>query len=48
MDISRGKYIQDMRVINDPLGQTHSLASSEHGFHFFDLLDFEKCHARKQ
>ena len=26
-------------VINDPLGQTHSLASSEH---CFVLLDFEK------
>ena len=29
-------------AINDPLGQTHSIASSEHGFHCFVLLDFEK------
>ena len=30
-------------VINDPLGQTHSLACSEHWFRFvFVLLDFEK------
>ena len=29
-------------VINDPLGLTHNLASSEHCFHFV-LLDFEKC-----
>ena len=29
------RYNNDMTgVINDPLGQTHSLASSEHCFHF--------------
>ena len=37
------EIIQDRRVINDPLGQTHSLDNSEHCFHFvFILQDFEK------
>ena len=32
-------------VSNDPLGQTHSFASSDHHFHlkFFVLRDFDKC-----
>ena len=33
--------IKQDRCINDPLGQTHSLASSEQCFRFV-LLDFEK------
>ena len=31
-------YKNKTGVINDPLGQTHSLASSEHCFHFKFVL----------
>ena len=33
-------------VINDPLGQTHSLASSEHFFLCFALLDLKSGDGR--
>ena len=35
--------MKDMSAINDPLGQTYSLAGTEHGFSLgFVLLNFEK------
>ena len=51
--ISQDKY-NKTGVINDPLGQTHSLASSEHCFLLFCFARFEKWgrtdgqHVRKQ
>ena len=41
-DISEKKYKNKTDVINDPLGQTHSLASSEHCFLMFCFARSEK------
>ena len=35
-------------AINDPLGQPHSLTSSEHCFLCFVLLDFENGYGRTE